>query len=79
MDVTVPAGRFRIKRTDGPFLNPVLQEISTIEAECPVPVTGVAENFRQLSFADCLSVVMCMTEKFDKIGEDLQIPDLCNS
>lgn len=76
MDVTVSTGRLRLKRTDGSFLHPVLQKLSTIEAECPVPVTGSAENFRKLSFADCLSVVMRMTEKFDKACKDLQIADL---
>lgn len=40
----------------------------------------ITENigYSYLSFADELSVVMSMTVEFDKIGQDLQILNLCN-
>jgi len=79
VDVTVPAGRFRLEWTGGSFLYPVIEKPGAIDTEHPVPLVGTTKNFRQLSFAGFCSVVMGMTVKFDKVGKDLQILDLDNS
>lgn len=77
--MTTPAGRFRLERTDGPFIYAIFKKFSAIAANCPALLTGIAEELRNLACAAFRSVVMGMTEKTDEAGKYLQVLDLCGS